>query len=152
MTDELIFAGRGTLCESFGAYKYKVIRFSGPVLNRDWEFIRDDLYPFLKALQGACVLDLSEMPDFDATLYTVLIWMRVLAAGRSVRFLVVAGEEVEARLKAAGVGKWVPIIRDIAVFRRLVEEGEGGEASASASVPPAAAGRACAGYSSRSAA
>ena len=128
--DELIFAGRATICEYIETNKYKMIRFSGPVLNRDWEFVRD-LYGFLKGLQGACIVDLSEMPDFDATLYSILIWMRILAASRSVRFLVVAGGGVEARLKASGVGKWMPIISDLSVFSRMAakRDGDGGRVS-----------------------
>ena len=152
--DELIFAGRATLCEYIEGHKFKLIRFSGSVFNRDWEFVRD-LYSFLKCVQGACVVDLSLMPDFDATLYTILIWMRILSAGRNVRFLIVATEEVEARLKAAGVGKWMPIIRDISVFHRMFPGSEGTlGAVAAATVPssPPPAGRGEADSSSRSAA
>ena len=144
--DELVFAGRATICEYVEGHKCKLIRFSGPVLNRDWEFVRD-LYPFLKTIQGACVVDLSEMPDFDSTLYTVLIWMRILSAGRTVRFLIVANGEVETRLRAAGVGKWMPIIRDASVFHRLM--GERDNDGAAPPMPPMT-GQGNAGYSSRS--
>ncbi len=149
--DELVFAGRATLCEYIETSRYKVIRFSGSVLIRDWEFVRE-LYGFLKTVEGTCLLDLSEMPEFDSTLYTIFIWMRILAASRKVRFLVVAGDEVGARLKAAGIGKWTPIIPDISVFlRALANLTERDDASAPSPMPPAAV-RVDAGYSSRSAA
>ncbi len=124
ISDEMIFAGRAVLCEYIIYPKFKMIRFSGSVYNRDWEFVRD-LYTFLKGVRGACVVDLTAMPDFDATLYTVFIWMRILSADRIVRFLIVATPEVEARLKASGVGKWMPIIRDISVFHRMFPGSEG---------------------------
>lgn len=141
--DELIFAGRATLCEYIEGHKCKLIRFTGSVLIRDWEFVRD-LYGFLKTVQGACVVDLSEMPEFDSTLYTIFIWMRILSAGRNVRFLIVANEDVEVRLRAAGVGKWMPIIRDVSLFHRMLGEPDGGPPMP----PPAAWGEA--DYSSRS--
>ena len=142
----MIFAGRATLCEYIETHKYKLIRFSGPVLNRDWEFVRD-LYGFLKGLQGPCVVDLSEMPDFDSTLYTILIWMRILSAGRPVRFLVVAGGQVEARLKASGVGKWMPIVSDLSVFSRLAA---GRDSAAGPAPMPPTVGLGDGAYSSRS--
>ena len=116
--DDLIFAGRGSLCEYIDRKRYKIIRFSGTLEMRDWEFLAD-LYTFMKGVDGACVLDLSPMTGFDATLYTVLVWARILRGLRGTLFLAVAPEEIEARLRLAGIHKWLPIIRDLSIFDEI---------------------------------
>ncbi len=146
LSEEIVFAGRATICEYVVSRRFKMMRFTGPIHIRDWEFVCD-LYGFLKTIQGPCVVDLSLVPDFDSTLYAIFIWMRILSAGRGVRFLVVANEAIEPRLRAGGVGKWLPIIRDVSVFERMLA-GRDTNAVAPQSPPPPQ--RVDPGYSSRS--
>ncbi len=114
--EETLLKTKRLRCSFLRNDKLQAMRFAGIVVAEDWRPLRA-VFSLVMGLNGACILDLSDVMLFDSTLYSVVIWLRLARETRGCRFAIVARERTESRLLAAGIGKWLPISRDFSSAR-----------------------------------
>ncbi len=114
--EDIILTTKRLRCDFIQNGEEKALRFVGIIVAEDKPALRA-VYTCIGELSGGCTLDFTDVLMFDATLYSLLLWVRLTRERRGTNFAVVAREATEQRLRLAGITKWLPIFRDFASAR-----------------------------------